>query len=71
MFDTLKYMYEINNTIRNLALRQQIHHVKMDKEDIVLSLFMNIADLRDQLSTIGDIIANRYIVMLALNGLPQ
>lgn len=64
-------MYEINNPSRALALRQQLHHVKMDKEDSVISFFMKIANLRDQLSAIGDIIADKDLVMLALNGLPQ
>lgn len=32
---------------------------------------MKIVDLRDQLSTIGDIIAYIDLVMFALNGLPQ
>ncbi|XP_057870681.2 uncharacterized protein LOC131077246 [Cryptomeria japonica] len=71
MFDTLKGVYEINNTIKALALRQQLRHVKMDKEDSVISFFMKIANLRDQLSAIGDIITDRDLVMLALNGLPQ
>lgn len=71
MFDTLKGMYEINKTNRALSLRQQLHHVKMDKEDSVISFFIKISDLRDQLSAIGDIIPNKDIVMLELNGLPQ
>lgn len=71
MFDVLKGLYEINNPSRALALRQQLHHVKMARGELVISLFMKIFDLRDQLSTIGDIVADRDLVILALNGLPQ
>jgi len=70
MFDTLKGLYKINNTNKALALRQ-LHHVKMAKYDSVISFFMKIDDLRDQLSAIGDIIADKDLIMLALNGLPQ
>ncbi|XP_059073229.1 uncharacterized protein LOC131874036 [Cryptomeria japonica] len=59
MFKTLEGMYEINNTSRALTLRQQLHNVKMDKDESVISFFMKITDLRNQLSTIGDNIADR------------
>ncbi|XP_057813548.1 uncharacterized protein LOC131027480 [Cryptomeria japonica] len=71
MFDTLKGIYDINNTSRALALRQQLHHVKMDKEDSVISFFMKITYFREQLSAIGDMIVDMDLVILALNGLPQ
>ncbi|XP_059078085.1 uncharacterized protein LOC131876659 [Cryptomeria japonica] len=70
-FDALKGLYEINNISRALALRQQLHHIKLTKGDSNASFFIKISDLRDQLSTIGDTIANRDLAMLALNGLPN
>lgn len=71
MLKDLQGLYEINNTSRALALRQQLHHVKMAKGDPFISFFMKIFDVRDQLCTIGDIVEGRDLVMLALNGLPQ
>ncbi|XP_057818742.2 uncharacterized protein LOC131031603 [Cryptomeria japonica] len=71
MFETLQGMYEINNTIMALALRQQFHHIKMAKGESILSFFMKTTELKDQLGAIGDEVENRDLVMLALNVLPQ
>lgn len=35
-----------------------------------MSFFMKISELRDQLSAIGDLVVDKDLVMLALNGLP-
>lgn len=71
MFKTLEEMYEINNTSQTLALKQQLHHVKMVKGEIIIAYFMKISELRDQLSTIGHVINDKDLTMLALNGLPS
>lgn len=71
MFKSLESMYEINNTSRAFALKQQLHHVKMIKGEIITSYFMRITELRDQLSTIGHTIESKELTMLALNGLPS
>ncbi|XP_057837639.1 uncharacterized protein LOC131047864 [Cryptomeria japonica] len=65
MFRTLEGMYGINNTSRALALRQQLHQVKMAKGESVISFIMKISELRDQLSTIGDEVVDKDLVMLA------
>lgn len=71
MFKTLEGLYEINNTSRALALRQQLHQIKMAKGETVISFFMKITELRDQLCSIGNQVVDKGLVMLALNGLPQ
>lgn len=71
MFKTLEDLYEINNVSRALALRWQLHHVKMAKGYLVISYFMKISKLRDQLIVIGDQVIDKDLVMLALNGLPH
>ncbi|XP_057837721.1 uncharacterized protein LOC131047920 [Cryptomeria japonica] len=71
MFKTLEGLYEISNTSRSLSLRKQIHHIKMAKGDPVISFFMKIIELKDQPCAIGDIVEDRDLVMLELNGLPQ
>ena len=52
MFDTLKELYEINNTSKALALRNQLLHIKMSKGEFVVSYFMNTTELKDQLAAI-------------------
>lgn len=71
MFTFLGDMYEINNTSRALSLKQQLHHVKMNKGESITSYFIRITNLRDQLSTIGHAIDDKELTMLALNGLPK
>ncbi|XP_059067871.1 uncharacterized protein LOC131858597 [Cryptomeria japonica] len=71
MFKSLESMYEINNTSRALALKQQLHHVKMIKGETITAYFMRITELRDQLSTIGHTIESKELTMLALNSLPS
>lgn len=71
MFKILEGLYEINNTSRTLALRQQLYQVKMAKGEFVMSFFMKVSELRDQLSAIGDQVIDKDLVILALNGLPH
>lgn len=42
----------------------------MARGDSIASYFMKIYDLRDQLGTMGEIIEDRELVMITLNGLP-
>lgn len=70
MFKSLEDMYEINNTSRALTLKRQLHHVKMNKGETITSYFMRITELRDQLSTIGHLIDNKELMLMAPNGLP-
>jgi hypothetical protein len=43
----------------------------MTKADTVATFFMKIAEIKDQLGAIGEIISDRELVMLTLNGLPS
>lgn len=70
MFSTLENMFEINNTSRVFALKQQLHHIKMNQSETITSYFMRITELRNQLSTIGHTFDSKELTMLALNGLP-
>jgi hypothetical protein len=71
MFDALKKLFESNNTNRAIALKHQLQNVKMTKADTIATFFMKISEIRDQLGTIGEIISDRELVMLTLNGLPS
>jgi hypothetical protein len=71
MFDALKKLFERNNTNRAIALKHQLQNVKMTKADTVATFLMKISEIKDQLGAIGEIISDREIVMLTLNGLPS
>jgi hypothetical protein len=43
----------------------------MTKSDTVATFFMKISEIRGQLGAIGEIISDRELVMITLNGLPS
>jgi hypothetical protein len=57
MYEALKNMFESNNTIRALTLKNQLQHIKMKKVDTVATFFMKILEIRDQLGAIGETIS--------------
>ena len=59
MFESLKKLFEHDSSSRSIALRTQLHTIKMNRSDSVASYFMRIVELRDQLGDIGEIVANR------------
>jgi len=71
MFDALKKLFERNNTNRAIAMKHQLQNIKMAKVDTVATFFMKISEIRDKLGAIGEIISDRELVMLTLNGLPS
>ena len=70
MFNALKRLFENSSTSRALTLREQLQNAKMVKGESVAPFFMKISYLRDQLGTMGEIIVDRKLVMITLNGLP-
>ena len=70
MFRALRKLFEDININRAIALRNQLSNLKMSSSEFFASYFMRILELRDQLSTIGDLLNDRELVMNTLNGLP-
>jgi hypothetical protein len=71
MFDSLKKLFEHDSANRSIALRTQLHTIKMYRLELVASYFMRIAELRDQLSDIGEIVPERDLYTYILRGLPD
>lgn len=71
MFSHLQGTYEVNNLSREITLRQQLLNIKMAKEDFVISYFMRILELKNQLGLIGHNMEEKDLVMITLNGLPH
>jgi hypothetical protein len=71
MYDALKNMFESNNTLRALTLKNHLQHIKMTKADTVVTFFMKISEIRDQLSAIGETISDKELVLTTLNALPR
>ena len=71
MFDVLKDLFENNNVNKALALWQQLWNIKMTRANSIAFYFMKITKLEDPLGTIGEVVADREIFMMTLNGLPK
>lgn len=56
MFDAQKRLFDHDSTSRSIALRTQLHTIKMNKSEFVTSYFIRVAKLRDQLGDIGETI---------------
>lgn len=69
MFDSLKKLFECDSASRLIALRTQLHTIKMNMLESVASYFMRIADLRDQLGDIGETVPDRELSTYVLRGL--
>jgi hypothetical protein len=71
MYDALKKTFESNNTNKTLTLKHQLQNLKMTKDDTIVTFFMKISEIRDQLGAIGEIITDRELVMITLIALPS
>ena len=70
MFRALGKLFEDSNINDALDLRNQLSNLNMSRLELVASYFMRISELKNQLSTIGDPVNDKELVMNTLNGLP-
>ena len=71
MFRALRKLFQDNNISHALSLRNQLSYLMMSRSKSFSSYFMRISELENQLSTIGDLVNDKEIVMNILNGLPS
>ena len=70
MLRDLRKLFQDSNINHALALRNQLSNLKMSRSESVISYFMRISELKNQLSTIGDPVSDKELVMNTFNGLP-
>jgi hypothetical protein len=54
-----------------MSLKNEPHGMKMNDDDSITSYLVRISQLRDQLQVIEDIISDKELVNIVLNGLPK
>jgi hypothetical protein len=54
-----------------MSLKNELRDMKMNDEDSITSYFVRISQLRDQLQAIEEIISEKELVNIVLNGLPK
>ena len=69
MFDMLKNLFERDNTSKSIALRTQLHTIKMKKSESVDSYFTRVAEIRDRLGNTGEEILDKDLSIYILRGL--
>ena len=71
MWKTLKDLYQKNRDQRNLALKDKIRKIKMEKGDTISTYLNKLTTCRDELQSVGIMTPDDEIVSLALLGLPK
>ena len=68
MWVALKGLYEAKNKNRIMALRDKLHGTRMVKEESVDTYLTRVAQVKDKLETVGEVIPDSELVWIALKG---
>jgi hypothetical protein len=68
MWDSLKNLFEAKNENQKIALKAKLHDTKMCKEESVFSYLTRVAQVKDVLVVVGEVISDSELVRIALNG---
>jgi hypothetical protein len=71
MYDSLTNLFSIRNIGQVMSLKNELRDTKMTKDDTIASYVVRISQLRDQLQAIEEVIPEKEVVNIALNGLSR
>jgi hypothetical protein len=71
MYDALTNLFLVRNIGQVMSLKNELYDMKMNDDDSIKSYFVRISQLRDQLQAIEEIISEKELVNIILNGLPK
>jgi hypothetical protein len=71
MYDALTNLFSVRNIGQVMSLKNELREMKMNDEDNITSYFVRISQFRDQLQAIEEIISEKELVNIVLNGLPR
>jgi hypothetical protein len=71
MYDALTNLFLVRNIGQVMSLKNELCDMKMNDDDTITSYFVRISQLRDQLQAIEEIILEKELVNIVLNGLPK
>jgi hypothetical protein len=71
MYDALINLFSVRNIGQVMSLKNELCDMKMNDDDNITSYFVRISQLRDQLQAIEEIISEKELVNIVLNGLPK
>jgi hypothetical protein len=68
MWDALKNLFEAKNENQKMALKDKLHDTKMGKGESVSSYLTRVAQVKDELAAVGEVISDSELVRIALKG---
>jgi hypothetical protein len=68
MWDALKSLYEAKNENRKMALWDKLHSDRMAKGESVATYLTQVAQVKDELAVVGEVIPDLELVRIALKG---
>jgi hypothetical protein len=71
MYDALTNLFSAINIGQVTSLKNELCDMKMNDDDNITSYFVRISQLRDQLKATEEIISEKELVNIVLNGLPK
>jgi hypothetical protein len=69
MYDALTNLFSVRNIGQIMSLKNELRDMKMNDDGNITSYFVRISQLRDQLQAIEEIISEKELVNIILNGL--
>jgi hypothetical protein len=71
MYDALTNLFSVRNIGQVMSQKNELCDMKINDDDSITSYFVRISQLRDQLQAIEEIISEKELVNIVLNGLPK
>jgi hypothetical protein len=71
MHDALTNLFSVRNIGQVMSLKNELCDMKINDDDNITSYLVRISQLRDQLQAIEEIISEKELVNIVLNGLPK
>jgi hypothetical protein len=68
MWEALKNLYEAKNENRKMALKDKLHSIKMTMGESVVPYLTQLAQVKDELAAVGEVISYSELVRIALRG---
>ena len=71
MWDALKNLFEVKNENQKMALKDKLHDTKTGKGESVSSYLTWVAQVKDELVAVGEVISELELVRIALKGITK
>jgi hypothetical protein len=71
MYNALTNLFSVRNIGKVMSLKNELCDMKMNDDDNITSYLVRVSQLRDQLQAIEEIISEKELVNIVLNGLPK